>query len=113
MTYTIQQTICFDSTLPPSWTIEINPGLQPKTVPSLNLHLRTVQSDQLYHLKAIIYTESQHFTAQLFIHDTIWNYDSAKNNGRPYFYTKTSMEWNTEQLIHYEGRDMYLLIYGL
>lgn len=41
----IQQTIWFENLLPPSWTIEINPELHPKTVPSLKLHLRTVHSD--------------------------------------------------------------------
>ena len=99
--------------LPPSWTIEINPHLQPKTIPSLKMHLRTSHSEQLYYLRAIIYTGSQHFTARLIIDDMIWNYDSAKNNGRPYLYTMTSnSEWNAEQLLHYEGRDMYQLIYG-
>jgi hypothetical protein len=109
---TIQQTIYFKDILPASWAIEINPELQPKTIPSLKIHLRTSQSDQLYHLRAIIYTGSQHFTARLIIGNTIWNYDSAKNNGRPYFYEKIGKEWNTEQLLHYERRNMYQLIYG-
>ena len=111
---TIQQTLCFESVLPPSWAIEINPELQPQTIPLLKLYLRTVQAEQWYHLRAIIYVGSQHFTARLFIGDTIWNYDGAKNNGRPYFYMKivTSGEWNAEQLLQYDGRNMYLLIYG-
>jgi PIF1-like helicase len=111
---TIQQTICFENMLPTSWAIEINPELRPVTIPSLKLNLRTVQGEQQYHLRAIIYVGGQHFTARLFIGDTIWNYDSAKKKGRPYFNTNimTCGEWNPEQLLQYDGRNMYLLIYG-
>jgi hypothetical protein len=49
----IKQFIYFEKRLPPSWTIEINPQLQPKTS----------QGEQLYYLRAIIYTGNQHFTA--------------------------------------------------
>jgi hypothetical protein len=50
---TIQQTLYFQNSLPSSWTIEINPQLQPKTS----------QGEQLYYLRAIIYTGNQHFIA--------------------------------------------------
>jgi hypothetical protein len=111
--HAIQQTIYFENNLPSSWTIEINPQLQPKTIPALTLQLRTSRGEQSYYLRTIIYTGSQHFTARLIIEGSIWNYDSAKNNGKPYFCTTTgSSEWSAEQLLHYEGRDMYQLIYS-
>jgi hypothetical protein len=109
----IKQFIYFEKRLPPSWTIEINPQLQPKTIPSLKLYLRTSQGEQLFYLRAIIYTGNQHFTARLIIGSSIWNYDGAKNDGKPYFYTETSnSEWRAEHLLRYEERDMYQLIYG-
>jgi hypothetical protein len=109
----LHHSIEFQDYLPPAWTLEINPLLQPKTIPSLNFFLKTTKGNQLFSLRAIIYMGSQHFTARFISNHNIWNYDGAKNNGQPYFENNTSNDnWRAEQLLTFEGRDMYLLIYG-
>ena len=109
----LHHSIQFQDYLPPAWTLEINPLLQPKTIPTLYFFLKTTNGNQLYSLRAIIYTGSQHFTARFISNSNIWNYDGAKNNGQPYFENNTSNDnWRAEQLLTFEGRDMYLLIYG-
>jgi hypothetical protein len=109
----LEQTMAFQDHLLPSWTLEINPSLLPKTIPTMRFMLETSSGKQWYTLRAIIYTGNIHFTTRFIIENIVWNYDGAKNNGQPYFESHIDeSDWSTEQLLIFEGRDMYLLIYG-
>jgi hypothetical protein len=93
--------------------LEINPLLLPRTLPSLKFKLKTHSGYQWFNLRAIIYVGSLHFTMRFIVNNVIWNYDGAKNNGQPYFEGNIDTpDWTAHQLLTFEGRDMYLLIYG-
>jgi len=109
----LDHSIQFCDHLLPSWTLEINPLLLPKTLPSLRFRLKTCSGYQWFNLRAIIYTGSLHFTVHFIVNNIIWNYGGAKNNGQSYFEGNIDTpQWTAQQLLTFEGRDMYLLIYG-
>lgn len=104
--------IMFDS-LPPSLILETLPGLKPKVIPDIEITLKSELFQKQYYLRGVVYSGSVHFTARLLDQQSVWNYDGAKNGGKPYLEsTLNDTTWNCRRLLTFEEREMQFLIYG-
>jgi hypothetical protein len=98
--------------MPPTWLwFEVWNEVVPKTIPTISLNLSTSSGNVLYHLTAIIYSGTNHFTCSFLDSElNLWFHDGQKNNGNPQLLGKFS-DVNELDFIELNGRTAHVFIY--
>ncbi|KAG1844465.1 hypothetical protein F4604DRAFT_1689088 [Suillus subluteus] len=82
-------------------------------LPSVTLILPSRDLDATYHLRAILYSGSHHFTARMFFGGLMWMYDGRVNGGCPIPNSPGPVDSDAQYLSHLDGRAAHILVYVL